>query len=88
MGDMQLPHRLTLDERKDLNVTGVTEVISFDETAVVLNTAAGTLVVQGSELQLKTLSEEGGKVAVTGQVAALHYEQPRNTDSWLSRLLR
>jgi len=88
MADMQLPHRLTLDERKALTVTGVTEVVSFDENNVVLNTAAGTLVVQGTELQLKTLSEEDGRVAVVGQVSALHYEQPRNTDGWLSRLLR
>ena len=88
MGDMQLPHGLTLDQRRDLTVTGVAEVVSFDENSVVLNTAAGTLVVQGSELQLKTLSEEGGRVAVTGQVSALHYEQSRSSEGWLSRLLR
>ena len=69
-------------------MTGVAEVVSFDENAVVLNTTAGTLVVQGSELQLKTLSEEGGRVAVTGQVTALHYEQSRSNEGWLSRLLR
>lgn len=88
MGDTQLPHKLILDQRRDLSVTGVTEVVSFDETAVVLNTAAGTLVVQGEALQLKQLSEEGGKVAIVGQVAALYYQQPKNTDGWLSRLLR
>ena len=88
MADMQLPHRLTLDERNALTVTGVTEVVSFDENTAVLNTAAGALVVQGTALQLKTLSEADGKVAVVGQVDALHYAQSRNTDSWLRRLLR
>lgn len=88
MSDMQLPHRLALDERRNLSVTGVTEVVSFDETAAVLNTAAGMLVVQGEGLQLKQLSEEDGRVAVVGQVSALHYEQPKTAESWLSRLLR
>ena len=77
MAEQQLPHRLTLNERKDLTMTGVTEVVSFEENAVVLHTALGTLIVQGSGLQLKTLSPEGGQVSVAGTVSALIYEEPR-----------
>ena len=83
---MQLPHRLTLNERKRLSVTGVSEVVSFDDTAVVLRTELGTLVIQGQNLQLKTLSVEGGQVVVDGSVSALHYEEPR-TGGWLRRLM-
>ena len=81
-----LPHGLSLTERKKLTMTGVLEVISFDETMVVLKTALGILTVQGGELQLKQLNPEGGAVAVEGQIAALFYEQPRQ-GGWLSRLL-
>lgn len=81
-----LPHKLTLNERKQLTVTGVTEVISFDETAVIARTEHGTLVVQGKDLQLKTLLPEGGQVAVDGTITALIYEQPHSTDSWWRRL--
>ena len=84
---MALPHKLTLNERKQLSMTGVTEVVNFDETTVVLRTQLGTLVVHGQGLQLKTLSPEGGQVAVEGNIAALHYEQARTADSWLRRLL-
>lgn len=84
---MLLPHRLTLNERRQLSVTGVSEVVSFDENIVVLHTELGTLVIQGKELQLKTLSLEGGQVAVDGTVAALSYEEPRASRSWLRRLL-
>ena len=77
MAEQQLPHKLSLNERKELTMTGVTEVVSFEENAVVLRTALGTLVVQGSGLQLKTLSLEGGQVAVDGTVSALIYEEPR-----------
>ena len=41
----QLPHKLTLNERRQLTMTGVTEVISFDETAAVLHTSLGTLLI-------------------------------------------
>ena len=82
----QLPHKLTLNQRKALTMDGVTEVVSFDDTAVVLRTAMGMLTVHGDDLQLKTLSLEGGQVAVEGTVSALIYEEPRQA-GWLRRLL-
>lgn len=72
-----LPHKLTLTERKSMTMTGVTEVISFDEHSVVLSTSLGTLVIHGQNLQLKNLSLEGGQVAVEGTLSAFVYEQPR-----------
>lgn len=84
---MHLPHRLTLNERRQLSMTGVSEVVSFDENAVVLRTELGTLVIQGRDLQLKTLSLEGGQVVVEGSVAALNYEEPRPAGGWLRRLM-
>ena len=73
----QLPHKLTLNERRQLTMTGVTEVVSFDETAVVLHTSLGTLLIQGRDLKLKTLSLDG-----------LNYEEPRSRGGWASRLFK
>ena len=86
MAEERLPHKVVMNERKQLTMTGVTEVVSFEETAVVLRTCLGTLMVHGRELQLKTLSLEGGQVAVDGHIAALIYEEPRQGGGWLSRL--
>ena len=86
--NFQLPHKLTLDERKKLTMTGVTEVVSFDDTAVVMRTTLGTLEVQGQQLKLKTLSLDGGQVAVDGHISALYYEEPREKRSlreWFNR---
>ena len=77
MPEEHLPHKLQLNERKKLTMTGVTEVVSFDETAVFLQTSLGLLIVQGQQLQLKNLSLEGGQVAVEGDINALSYEEPR-----------
>ena len=86
MAEDQMPHKLTLNERSRLTMTGVTEVVSFEDTSVVLHTALGTLIIQGQGLQLKTLSLEGGEVAVDGHVSALIYEETRSPRSWLGRL--
>ena len=81
-----LPHKLTLTERKNMVMTGVTEVGSFDEHAIVLKTGLGLLTVHGQGLQLKNLSLEGGQVAVDGSISAFIYEEPRS--GGLRRLLR
>lgn len=86
MEKMELPHKLSLNERKALTMTGVAEVVSFDDSAVILHTSLGTLMVQGRELQLKTLSLDGGQVAVDGHISALVYEEPRQSGGWMRRL--
>ena len=85
MAQEPLPHRLTLAERSKLTVTGVTEVVSFEDREVILQTGMGILTVQGSQLQLKNLSLEGGQVEVEGSVSALVYEEARQ-GGWFSRL--
>ena len=87
MGEERRPHRVTLDQRRALTMTGVTEVISFDEESVVLKTELGTLLVQGRQLQLKALTPEGGQIAVEGTISALSYSEPRERGGWRSRLL-
>lgn len=86
MTEERLPHKLSLNDRRQLTMTGVTEVVSFDDGAVVLQTSLGILIVQGRELQLKTLSLEGGQVQVDGTVSSLVYEEPRQSGGWKRRL--
>lgn len=84
----ELPHKITLSDRSKLTMTGVTEVVSFDEDAVVAHTSLGTVVVEGSQLKLKTLSPEGGQVAIDGRIRSLIYEDDRPQQSFWHRLLR
>ena len=81
-----LPHKMVLTERKNMTMTGVTEVVSFDENMVVLKTMLGMLTVHGQGLQLKNLSVEGGQVAVAGTISAFVYEESRG--GGLRRLFR
>ena len=85
MTEASMPHELRLKDRSTLTMTGVKEVVSFDEGAVVLQTSLGMLLVQGRELHLKTLSPEGGQVEIEGTVTALSYEEPRS-GGWRQRL--
>ena len=67
---VQEEHSLRLVGRAELTITGVTEVSRFEEDGVLLQTDMGELTVQGEQLQLKELSLEGGRVAVSGSISA------------------
>lgn len=84
----QEPHELRLENRAKLNVSGVREVESFDETVVALLTARGLLIIRGSDLQLRSLSIDGGQVSVTGNIDSLSYEEAQKTGGFLRRLFR
>ena len=64
---------LLLKDRKELEVTGVKEVISFDENGAVLLTEDGELCVEGSGIRISNLDTDSGKVSVLGRVDAMMY---------------
>ncbi len=80
-------HRLVLEQRKSLSITGVTEVVSFDENLVHLNTQQGVLLIHGEGLSLKALTLQGGQVAVEGLVKALQYEENKASGGGFLRRL-
>ena len=67
-------HQLTLESRERLTVSGVEDVERFDETGIVMSTAAGTLVVTGENLHIGKLSLDGGELHVDGRIDAVSYE--------------
>lgn len=84
-----LPHLLRCDGRSHLSLSGVTEVESFDETAVVAATTVGTLVIQGSGLHVNVLSLDTGDLQIDGHIDALQYEDDGPKKGGLfSRLFR
>lgn len=81
-------HRLILEQREQLVISGVEEVARFDEETIVLTTCLGELEIQGEGLHIEKLSLEGGELHVDGSISALIYEtSPRNEPGLLRRLL-
>ncbi|MBE6672890.1 MAG: sporulation protein [Ruminococcaceae bacterium] len=66
-------HSLTLSERKTLTLTGIEDVISFDENGILLLTSEGTLTVDGTDIHIVTLCVESGELSVEGRICGLYY---------------
>ena len=82
-----LHHRLELDGRERLTVSGVEDVARFDETCIVMSTCVGELVVTGEGLHIGKLTLDGGELHVDGHIDSISYEEPAaGRTSLLSRL--
>ena len=87
-GGVAAYHRLQLEGREKLSVSGVEDVVRFDENCIVTTTSAGTLIITGEELHIGKLSLDGGEMQVDGRIDAVTYEDTEvRQGSFLSRLL-
>lgn len=84
-------HRLVMENREQIALTGVQKVQSFDPKEIVLVTELGILSIKGEQLGIKTLNLEEGMVDLEGHVGALIYHQNTSQglrQSFLNRIFR
>ena len=64
-------HGLTITERKNLIISGVKKIESFDNEEFLMETTLGFLVIKGSELEIIKLDTYQGNVSIKGRVDSL-----------------
>ena len=78
----EMPHSVILEGREKLTISGVTDVHSFDEEQVLLETVRGMLVVRGQGRHVERLQLEAGELIIQGEIGLLEYDdsvQPRDS---------
>lgn len=70
-------HAVTLENRRRANVTGVNDVVRFDEQEVVLSTSGGEITLLGDGLHIARLHLEEGQLIVEGDITGIEYGQPQ-----------
>ena len=71
--EVKKKHTLSLSARTQAEISGVTEVESFDEHSVVLVTDCGDMTVEGEGLHVSTLDIARGIVEISGQIGGIYY---------------
>ena len=66
---------IVLENREKLNVTGVLDVLSFDDQIVILETELGLLTVKGENIRINKLSLDTSEVTLEGEIAQLSYSE-------------
>lgn len=83
-------HNVIMEGRKNLTISGVTDVDSFDERCIVLYTQMGELVIRGRELHINSMSVETGDMTIDGDIWALNYgdKDKKGSPTFLGKLFR
>lgn len=64
---------IILENRSKLSISGVLDVLSFDDQVVILETDLGLLTVKGENLRINKLSIDTSEVIVEGEISVLSY---------------
>ncbi|MBR2473527.1 MAG: sporulation protein YabP [Clostridia bacterium] len=68
-------HSLQMANRESLYVSGVEDVVSFDEACIVLSTVCGIMSVDGSGMHILSLDTDKGDVEISGSVNGIIYPE-------------
>ena len=72
---------LILENREKLSISGVIDVLSFDDQVVMIETELGLLTVKGEELRINKLSIDTSEVTVEGNISHLSYSEKNQEKS-------
>ncbi len=64
---------LVLENREKLNVSGVLDVLSFDDQIVMVETELGLLTIKGENIRINKLSLDTSEIIVEGEIDSLTY---------------
>jgi sporulation protein YabP len=82
-------HEIRLISREQMIVSGVEEVLSFDEEGVRLKSSEGELFVEGKDIKIGALDTQGGTLSLCGRINAIYYAGESNDKKgFFSRLMR
>jgi sporulation protein YabP len=85
-------HKLSLTNRRSGSISGVSDVISFDISEVLLETELGMLQIKGADLHVNRLSLEKGEIDLEGRIDSFQYSEvsdfKKGGESLINRLFR
>ena len=82
---------LILENRGKLSVSGVNDVLSFDDQVVMVETELGLLTVKGENIRINKLSIDTSEVIIEGDISYLAYsdkELEKNKGSFISKIFK
>ena len=84
-------HSISILERHNITITGITKIESFDNEEFLLETTMGTLGIKGTELEIIKLDTYEGTITIKGIIDAFAYlesSKDAKKESFITRLFK
>lgn len=66
---------IILENREKLNVSGVLDVLSFDDQIIIVETELGLLTIKGENLKINKLNIDTSDITLDGYISSLTYSE-------------
>ena len=66
--------RITVTDRKRIEIDGVTAILGFEEDYARLETNMGNLLIEGENIKIENLAKDSCKILLTGSFYLLEFE--------------
>lgn len=66
-------HNLVISDRRRSELTGIDDVLSFDDSVITVHSALGDMSIEGEELKIDSFSSDKGILSVSGKVCGVYY---------------
>lgn len=70
---------LTVNNREELLVNGITKVLGFDSDYVLLESESGRITVEGESLAIENLTKECGDLQISGKITAVIFSDAKKS---------
>ena len=81
-------HSIILQDRKELNLTGIKDCLGFDEETISLDTNLGKLTIKGQGLHIKNFDTQLGELTAEGKIHAMVYTFDEQHKGFFGKIFR
>jgi sporulation protein YabP len=78
---------LILKDKKALSLNAVVNILDFSELEMTIETQFGTVVIEGEDMKIESLSKDDGIVCVVGRIEGFYYKKQREKKNLFSKVL-
>lgn len=90
--NIKIPHNIIMENRKFLSISGVNDVLAFDDNQIILSTQMGEMQIKGINLHINKLNVETGELSMDGSIYAIVYNdelnQSHKKQGFFSKIMR
>ena len=85
---IKLRHNIIIENRKKTVISGVKDVIGFDNESIALITEMGNLTIRGTDLKMNGFSVEKENLEIEGLIVAFVYTTDQKKAGLISRIFK
>ncbi len=84
-------HMITISERKNITLSGIKKLNSFDDCEFFIDSIMGPIIIKGNNLELLKLDTFRGNLSIKGKITSVNYLddiKKMKTESIMARLFK